>query len=664
MRWQLFGLVVAMLALQMGCTAVAPLQQGNSTGNEPPVKQLTSDLPVTMAVIWKEAAIEPAASMPIRGFTGRIYFYDQNDNPMKVDGELVVYGFDDNKDQSGNIPDRKYVFPAEKFATHYSESHLGHSYSVWIPWEKHDNIRKSISLVPIFKTADNRIIEGTKGVLMLSGRVSKKDSVEKTYIRQASRESRSAPHTQGPTMTIGDRSPETFQLPPALANRMAEARHIAPEQRVHASRAGREQLDRVQSNPQAARYNQVEIQKSTIQTSAEKPANPTYTNFNDLKPPAGSAENVQAVRPAAFGKPGSFRSAFQVSVVWRQERVSAWGQELPIEKTGYRSNLPGQSPVRLESFASAKMNFASAIQRAAVLVKVLPQQQAGRLLSKLTATDLQEIFRRIRTLGNVTDEQKKAAIRQFLKSAVDIKTRRSNSPPPEKTAQEWESGPFDFLVEAEDSLRFRVLASEHPRVVATVLSLLPASLAATTLNQFESEARVSILRRLCELESIDQEEVARLAVQLHASLKQFSQTKGGQSGGIDQARRMLSCSDPSVRESLLESLQRRDPGLADELRHRLFQFDNLVRLSDQDIRIILKHVDTSLWAPALKHAALSIRKKVLLNMAVRPREILNREMQSIRQIDAYIRSAAEAQIVFECMRLAERDLITLPTEQP
>jgi flagellar motor switch protein FliG len=285
-------------------------------------------------------------------------------------------------------------------------------------------------------------------------------------------------------------------------------------------------------------------------------------------------------------------------------------------------------------------------------------------LSRLTATDLQEIFRRIRTLGNVTDEQKMAAIRQFLKSAGDMKVQASVAPRRENIAAANEHGPFDFLAEADDSMRLRVLASEHPRVIAIVLSFLPAAQAATTLNLFESETRVSILRRLCEMESVAEDEIARLSKQLQASLYQLSRAASGPSGGIGSARRMLSCSDPEVRESTLASLQQRDPTLARELRQSLFQFEDLVRLSNDDIRTVLKHVDTSLWAPALKLASLPIRKKVLLNMAVRPREILNQEMQSIRRIDAYIRSAAQAQIISHCVQLAEKSLISLPTEKP
>jgi hypothetical protein len=243
MKSQFAASILLLILIQTGCSVLTPLDQKKSqvsfTSGEAEDQQVNLHAPATMAAIWKETAIEHPGSLPVRGFTGRIYFYDKVDQPITIDGELTVYGYDDSQTSQNNVPDRKYVFPAREFASHYSKSHLGHSYSVWIPWEKHGGLRKSISLVPVFKTNDGRIIQGTLANLMLSGRAPKDDSVEKTYVRRAGPvTSYSNSDTRGTQLSANQRSlqlenhenreTDSFRLPPSLANRMATMEQIAP----------------------------------------------------------------------------------------------------------------------------------------------------------------------------------------------------------------------------------------------------------------------------------------------------------------------------------------------------------------------------------------------------------------------------------------------------
>ena len=126
--------------------------------------------PVTMVVTWKGSVYETVGAKA-RGFGGRIFFYDQAENCVAAEGELTVYGFDDTKKKSADSgPDKKFVFRASEFQTHKSENALGVSYSIWIPWEKVGGYRKTISLIPIFKTADGRILKGGQSINVLHGK--------------------------------------------------------------------------------------------------------------------------------------------------------------------------------------------------------------------------------------------------------------------------------------------------------------------------------------------------------------------------------------------------------------------------------------------------------------------------------------------------------------
>ena len=109
-------------------------------------------LPARTVAVWSDTVLHQPNSPGVRGFGGRIMFYgDKNDDPIKIDGSLVVYAWDDTDEaKSRKIPDRKYVYTAAQLEKHYSRSKLGHSYSVWIPWETTDGPQKKITLIARF----------------------------------------------------------------------------------------------------------------------------------------------------------------------------------------------------------------------------------------------------------------------------------------------------------------------------------------------------------------------------------------------------------------------------------------------------------------------------------------------------------------------------------
>ena len=94
----------------------------------------------------------------MRGFGARIYFYEQDaQEPIKVDGTLVVYAFDATNVSQMPKPEKKYVFTAEQFAKHYSKTSLGHSYSIWLPWDEVGGVTRQLSLVTRFEGREGRV---------------------------------------------------------------------------------------------------------------------------------------------------------------------------------------------------------------------------------------------------------------------------------------------------------------------------------------------------------------------------------------------------------------------------------------------------------------------------------------------------------------------------
>lgn len=129
-----------------------------------------------MVAIWTEDTLVQPGKPVTRGFGGRIYFYNEKSQAIPVEGELIVYGYDDSSAAAAHSltsaveANKKFVFTPEQFTQHFSQSDLGASYSIWIPWDVAGGPQKKIALMPTFITQEQRMVRGEASKLTLSGK--------------------------------------------------------------------------------------------------------------------------------------------------------------------------------------------------------------------------------------------------------------------------------------------------------------------------------------------------------------------------------------------------------------------------------------------------------------------------------------------------------------
>ena len=160
--------VCVVLATAAGCTSLK-LQKPDmwpfNTKDQP-------GSPSRIVATWTDTVLYQSNQTPMRGFGGRLLFYaDEKDEPIKVNGTLTVYVFDGtNRDSNNDRPDRKYVFAKEQLQSHYSKSKFGHSYSVWIPWDEAGGEQKEMSLIARFAPAKGSVLVGEQVKQILPGK--------------------------------------------------------------------------------------------------------------------------------------------------------------------------------------------------------------------------------------------------------------------------------------------------------------------------------------------------------------------------------------------------------------------------------------------------------------------------------------------------------------
>jgi hypothetical protein len=131
--------------------------------------QPKAEIPTRVAGVWTDTVLHKGSDTPQRGFGGRLMFYGKDpEKPVPVDGELVVYAFDETgRDPTDNKPTRRYVFPADQLPLRMSESPIGPSYSFFLPWDEAGGPQTEVSLICRFQPKGGPVVlsEQTKHLL-------------------------------------------------------------------------------------------------------------------------------------------------------------------------------------------------------------------------------------------------------------------------------------------------------------------------------------------------------------------------------------------------------------------------------------------------------------------------------------------------------------------
>lgn len=235
---------LSLLVLGAGCSS---LDLKKSPVPWPVKSEKLYDTPDRIIAVWTDTVYQQAGKMPTRGFGGRVYFYNSEGKVIPVDGELVIYAYDDSTAGSHDQPTRKYAFTPEQLTRYCSESDIGTSYNIWIPWDKVGNEEKQISLFPVFIDKAGRMVRGNFANGRLPGRRVLTDEEKRGFYVSHQRKPHQAGNQNGVRQVqyqtvASDAEPEakekmettTIRIPRSLAERMA----MSPPVVLQAQRSG------------------------------------------------------------------------------------------------------------------------------------------------------------------------------------------------------------------------------------------------------------------------------------------------------------------------------------------------------------------------------------------------------------------------------------------
>jgi flagellar motor switch protein FliG len=318
------------------------------------------------------------------------------------------------------------------------------------------------------------------------------------------------------------------------------------------------------------------------------------------------------------------------------------------------------------------------LRKAAVLLMSLEEDDAAKLLSRLPTKQVELVSIMIAQMETVTSREQEKVISEFLESKPSVLSTNSGGLERAKSLvkkalgkdagdmisvlqQALESLPFGFLHKADPQNILSFIVDEHPQTIALVLSHLPAATSAAVMQGLPMQRQLPVIRRIAQMGQNSPEATEEIERALEMRMSLVMNQSFEKAGGVESVAEILNVSDRATERQILEALTKDAPELVEEIRRLMFVFEDISKLADKDIQSVLKNVETSQWAMALKGASQQLQDKISRNMSSRAAEMLKEEMEYLGKVRLSDVEAVQQKIVDIVRGLEESGQLARPT---
>ena len=249
-RWVTFAIVVLACQILVGCKSVDLIKTDSAATKDDSPWWKKDDLPPVEApakivAIWANSVFNEPGLGPVRGLGGRVYFYNAKHKPVRVEGDLTVFLYDDTSevDQDTQEATKRIEFSAEEVAEKYAPTEFGPSYSFWLPWDSVGGEQAQLSVIPVFTAKSGEVIVGEQARYLLPGKKRKEPSEEQHPSKQDGVFPASYVDSDQEATSLQLKS-STIKVPPSMQRRLRKPISSRRENR----RSGRTVLSAERSN--------------------------------------------------------------------------------------------------------------------------------------------------------------------------------------------------------------------------------------------------------------------------------------------------------------------------------------------------------------------------------------------------------------------------------
>jgi flagellar motor switch protein FliG len=197
------------------------------------------------------------------------------------------------------------------------------------------------------------------------------------------------------------------------------------------------------------------------------------------------------------------------------------------------------------------------------------------------------------------------------------------------------------------------LHSEQPQTIALILSHLEPQQAGNVLSSLPQEVQVDVVMRMATMNETAPEIVAKVATVVQRQLSSSIGQELRSAGGAKSVAEMLNNVDRATEKAILSSMEEHNQELADEIKKMMFVFEDVVLVEDRSMQRVLKEIDTSELALALKSASEEVQEKIFKNISKRAAELIKEEIEYMGPVRLRDVEESQQRIVNVIRRLEE-----------
>ncbi|MBO5468426.1 MAG: flagellar motor switch protein FliG [Lachnospiraceae bacterium] len=187
--------------------------------------------------------------------------------------------------------------------------------------------------------------------------------------------------------------------------------------------------------------------------------------------------------------------------------------------------------------------------------------------------------------------------------------------------------PFEFVRKADPSQLLNFIQDEHPQTIALILAYLPSSQAAAVVSALPPEKQADVAKRIALMDRTSPDVIKEVEKVLEKKLSSLVNQDYTIVGGVDAIVSILNTVDRSTEKHIMETLEIEEPELADEIRRKMFVFEDILSLDNRAIQTVLREVDNSELAIALKNANEDVQNCIFNNLSSRLATMIKEDME-------------------------------------
>jgi len=315
--------------------------------------------------------------------------------------------------------------------------------------------------------------------------------------------------------------------------------------------------------------------------------------------------------------------------------------------------------------------------RAAVILLLLGEEQAAEIISFMSPREVQSLGAHMVGVADISQEAVNTVLDDFVSTikqqtniglgtadyVTNVFTKALGD---DKAASvlarilpSSSSKGLDILQWMDARSIGEMVASEHPQIIAIILSVLEYDIAADVLNFIPSNVRADVVHRVAALETVHPEAMKKLETVMQEQFSSSSSAKASTFGGIKTAAKIMNFTKTDMEGQILGSINAEDEELANKIQDNMFTFENFDALDNRSVQTLMRSVDNDLLMTAVKGATETVKERFLSNMSQRARLMFLDDMEDKGPIRITDVEEAQKDILRIARRLSDAGDIVL-----